>query len=126
MAENVTTALIGAMAGLIAGSIASIIAPWINWGIEKKKQKHTYRKELIGKWRAMVHASCMRPDLKSLEDVIIFFENHIDFFSLRPHLKTWKDYSNQEKFMGGRNYLPDLSDSLLVEITRIEKEWDLV
>jgi hypothetical protein len=39
MTEPITIAIIAAIAGLKSGTIASIIAPWINWGIQKKKRK---------------------------------------------------------------------------------------
>jgi hypothetical protein len=36
MENTILVALIGAVAGLISGTIASLIAPWIKWGIEKR------------------------------------------------------------------------------------------
>ena len=40
-----------AIIGLVVGAI---IGPYVNWGIEKKKQKLAYRRDLVAKWRAML------------------------------------------------------------------------
>jgi hypothetical protein len=47
---------IPALAGLIAGAIGSLIAPWIHWGIEKKKIRHTARREFISAARRALEA----------------------------------------------------------------------
>jgi hypothetical protein len=44
-------ALPGAIGGLVTGAIASLIAPWVQWAIEKRRSKLNYRQELIRKWR---------------------------------------------------------------------------
>ena len=50
MDEKIIVALIG----LAGGAIGSLFAPWANWGIEKRKQKLAYRRELVAKWRRMI------------------------------------------------------------------------
>ncbi len=39
--------VIPAVVGLLSGALGSLVAPWINWGIEKKKEKIKSRAQLI-------------------------------------------------------------------------------
>jgi hypothetical protein len=43
--------VIPAISGLVSGTIASLVAPWINWRIEQKREKLAYKKEMIRRWR---------------------------------------------------------------------------
>lgn len=51
MAYEIWTAAIGAASGLVSGGIASVVAPWINWGIEKKRLERQRRYDLLKSWR---------------------------------------------------------------------------
>jgi hypothetical protein len=39
--------LIPAAAGLISGAVASLIAPWVQWGIEERREQSRGRRELL-------------------------------------------------------------------------------
>jgi hypothetical protein len=54
MDPSILSAIIGGAAGLITGIIGSLFAPWINWGIEKKRKKQDRRAELIKQWREIL------------------------------------------------------------------------
>lgn len=54
MSSDLLTAAIGAGAGLVSGSIASLIAPWVHWGIEKRRKKLEHRISLVKSWEAMI------------------------------------------------------------------------
>jgi hypothetical protein len=43
--------VIPAISGLVSGTIASLVAPWINWRIEQKREKLAYKREMIRRWR---------------------------------------------------------------------------
>jgi hypothetical protein len=43
--------VIPAISGLVSGAIASLVAPWVNWRIEQKREKLAYKKEMIRRWR---------------------------------------------------------------------------
>ena len=43
-----------ALIGLISGVIGTIFAPWVNWGIEKRRLKHTRKVELTKEWRIFI------------------------------------------------------------------------
>ena len=54
MNDTVLVAIIGAVAGIIGGTIASLIAPWINWGIKKNKFRLEERKKLLEDIRTII------------------------------------------------------------------------
>jgi hypothetical protein len=43
--------VIPAIAGLVSGGIASLVAPWVNWRIEQKREKLAHKRALIRRWR---------------------------------------------------------------------------
>lgn len=44
-------AVIGGVAGLASGVVASVIAPWASWRIEKKRRELDRKYELLDRWR---------------------------------------------------------------------------
>ena len=46
--------IIPAITGIITGAIASLFAPWANWGIEKKRLRQTARAKLFEDGRAIL------------------------------------------------------------------------
>ncbi|WP_133160822.1 hypothetical protein [Mycobacterium ahvazicum] len=58
MTSDVAVAFIGGGAGLltgaVTGTISSLIAPWANWGIEKRRLRRENRVQRIKEWRAGV------------------------------------------------------------------------
>jgi hypothetical protein len=47
MEASIVNAIIAGTVGLITGAIGSLIAPWVNWNIDKRRQKNKRRIELI-------------------------------------------------------------------------------
>jgi hypothetical protein len=43
--------VISGIVGLITGALGSLIAPWVAWGVEKRRVKRQYRIEQISRWR---------------------------------------------------------------------------
>ena len=46
--------VISAATGLLGGTIASLIAPWVNWRLEKVRMKIEYQRKLISDWRNVI------------------------------------------------------------------------
>lgn len=74
-----------AFVGLISGAVGSIIAPWIHWGIEKRRKQLEYRQSLIAEWRKMVKEITNLPDDENF-NLAEVLERHEAFYSLKPHL----------------------------------------
>ncbi|ORW28187.1 hypothetical protein AWC19_27515 [Mycobacterium palustre] len=51
MASEIWTAVIGGLAGLTSGAVGSLIAPWANWSIEKRRLERQRRYDLLKSWR---------------------------------------------------------------------------
>ncbi|GEM_PF-1091195 len=120
--DKILIPLISILGGLITGVLGSLIAPWVHWGIEKKKQKLNYRKELIAKWRQMVRELLKyyddnRNSLPVLRKVITRYEA---FYSLKGHL------SQDIIFRIEADTYEDALALITDEINGIEKEWRLL
>jgi hypothetical protein len=121
VADILLQALPGAMGGLVTGIIASLIAPWVQWAVEKRRSKLNYRQELIRKWR------------KEIEDLAlggkVMFGGTVTYSEIRPHLrKEVRDSLEQPRtFRVPNEARGDNADKaiLLDEVARIEKEWGL-
>ena len=43
--------LVPAVSGLLAGIVGSLVAPWVNWGIEKRRMKFKRRQDIVDRCR---------------------------------------------------------------------------
>ncbi|TDZ75214.1 hypothetical protein DE4585_01574 [Mycobacteroides salmoniphilum] len=50
MSSEVWAAVIGGAAGLATGTLSSLIAPWVNWRIEQKREELQHKRDLIASW----------------------------------------------------------------------------
>jgi hypothetical protein len=129
-----TTVITSVLASSVLSSVlTTIIAPSINWGIEKKKQMLADRKEKIQKWRQMVTEITIKaqeiqqgklpaiPNVRSQAGSLI--EHHQDFLSLQPLLQRGGIFQSMT-FYAGRTTPGELIN-LAAEIDRIEEEWGL-
>jgi len=150
MAPEVVSALIGGVSGLITGAVGSLFAPWVNWGVEKRRLRRQERSDQVAEWRAGVDA--LRKTEDEVSPIIPFpggpgrppsqlvvSTGHGDplsadvgwmgwFLSLRPHLSSparaqVDRLRNQRIAERGHGTLPGL---LMDEINRIAKGWGLV
>ena len=111
---------------LVSGAIGSLFAPWANWGIEKRKQKLEYRKELIKRWRAMLAELAAQEIGTDDAKPLALLEKHEDFYSLSNHIDSDSNpYGEYRKRKASLN-TPVFLRYLAHEISRIEKEWDLI
>lgn len=114
-----------AFSGFIAGAIASLVAPWINWGIEKRKMRLEARREFI---------SVARRDVTKGSDKFKFREGTI-YSRLRPYLseRTRKEIESDKitiqmsgrgsgEYSGPRHY----ARLVLDDIQALEKKWKLL
>lgn len=115
---KVEGALIASLLGLLGGIIGSLVAPWVNWGIEKRREKMKYRRDLVQKWR-----DAIEKDFDQLA-----FNDTALYASLRPHLS--KDAidaieGDQITIRVGRGG-NIIKSQVLDDIAKLEKKWDLI
>jgi len=56
--------VISAVVGLVSGAIGSLIAPWINWRIEKVRLKIEYQRKRIAGWREAIEQANSFEDIR--------------------------------------------------------------
>jgi hypothetical protein len=133
-----TTVVTAVLASTVLSSvITGVIAPSINWGIERKKQTRSDRKEKIQKWQEMVQRVILELDKIQREEsppitgvrspAAYLLDRELDFSSLKPLLPK----SAVGEIYAGMTFIAGPTiDSKLVrlidEIAKIEKEWGLV
>ena len=119
MDSVVLTAVIAGGTGLIGGAIGSLVAPWVNWGIEKRRLQLQERKDFLAKCREII-ASPGFERTRLLNDPV--------YGVLRPML-TEAAIKQLER---SKNHfvVSELTnaDSVLIskELSRIGQTWDLL
>ena len=127
MTDTIWSAIAGGATGIVTGSISSLLAPWAIWGIEKRRQKLAYRRELIAKWRRML-SQAASSEAKNQTDLMKFLERHHDFYSLKAEARHLFSAGRTSVVLADRpvGTIPNLLDELIDEVGRIERKWELV
>lgn len=112
-----------AVIGLIAGAIGSLVAPWVQWAVEKRRGRSAHRLKMI--------EACRKAITK--EDTVddpVPFGSTAEYSWLRPHLdpKFREGFERgRTMFVGSSGRHPDGARSELLDaLTELEKKWDLV
>jgi UDP-galactopyranose mutase len=109
--------------GLLTGILAYLIAPWVGWGIEKRRDKRNARRDLVLNTREYIGSKSFSA---------FNFHQETYFIRLKPHLEEkvidWVE--NFEKYYDAvedpSNLVEDLKVELLKQLQRIEKKWGLI
>jgi hypothetical protein len=110
-----------ALIGLVSGVIGSLIAPWVNWGIEKRRARLEARRRFIADARAELQHG---PEKKQFRESVLYSR-------LLPHLsdRTIKQLMSDAITIqsGGRgagvnNYIPQVLD----DVRDLEAKWKLL
>lgn len=110
----------GAVGGLGTGIVASLLAPWVQWAVEKRRFQLERRQELVDDFRQA---------LADHEGDIREFGGSPEYAALRPYMdpevvEEWEDH--RKFFVTGHRHTEPRRHMLLDEVTRIEQEWGLV
>src|SRR5213080_1807801 len=73
----IVVAAISSVVGLISGAVGSFLAPWANWGVEKRRLRLTQRKTIIDDARRMFSGTPL-----SREQI----RGTIEYAAIRSHL----------------------------------------
>lgn len=107
--------------GVLSGVLTSLLAPWVTWGIEKKRSLIAARREFLKECRELIHSAPPREQ----------FRNSSVYARLLPLLSLGaKELIEDETttiYTGGRVAEVDsYARWLFDEIARIEREWGLL
>jgi len=106
--------IISAIIGLIAGAIGSLIAPWVNWGIEKKKIRLEERKIML---------QHVRGELNKYNWNIVNFKNSVEYSMVKEYLDIDIVKLIDDCKSGNDS---ELKNEILNNITRIQHQWGLI
>ena len=116
--------IVNGLNGLIGGAIGSLIAPWIHWGIEKRKIRHQKRIDLFKEVREYVQ----RPDYDRINFRETVIYSQIKVFLDSKIVKKIENPSNEiiieigkMRGSGIQNYKNEILDNL----TKIENRWKI-
>ncbi len=116
--------ILPAILGFVAGAVGSLIAPWVNWGIEKRRERRKRRQELVDSWRQYLENSFEWSA----------FRNTAVFSQMKPHLSA-KIINELDPVEEGEKTTIHLRSPigkdtlikrLLDEIAAVEKQWGLI
>jgi hypothetical protein len=132
VAAEIWAGVIGGVAGLATGALGSVIAPWVNWGIEKQRGDRKHKRDLIASWRAGIASiDDEGSDVDGFPSG--YLAQHTSRYFRTPWYETLRPYlpeafrANTERSNTGpaggsprslKNFLAD-------EVDRIEREWGL-
>ena len=112
--------IIPGIIGIVGGIIGSLAAPWIHWGVEKRRTRQAKRRELISSCRVLLGTGL---DKKTFRETEVYFK-------IRPHLDRQiineideKDSESADETAADTSRF---RQNLLEEVSRIEKEWVLI
>lgn len=119
--EGFTRFFLPSVAGLFAGTIGSLVAPWVRWGIEKKKIRLIARREFI---------SSVRKELRDMPDKKSFRENSV-YSQIRPYLsdktRTEIESDSIDIQLGGRGSgANNFAYRVYDDLAALENRWNLL
>lgn len=112
--------LITGLIGLLTGALGSLVAPWMHWGIEKRKNRRKERLRLLTDLRNYL--------LKENPQKRDFLKS-IMYIQIRPFLsKKLINELEQSSLVGeihNQNLFLKLNSDFLDELQEIESDWGL-
>lgn len=114
--------VIAGLLGLTGGVVGSLVAPWVQWAIEKRRKKVERRQDLVDRWREAI------ADYDGTGEE---FASTPEYAAMRPHL----DEEALDTMERGKIHIKKSRHSgsgklwrktMLDQVTQIEQEWDLV
>ncbi|WP_278313733.1 hypothetical protein [Lolliginicoccus levis] len=144
MATEIWVATIGGVAGAVSGGIASLLAPWAQWGVKKKQLRHERRVQRIAEWREGIKELQKEELQRHPPRSVVEKSRSIDttgltlpplaklttrhwFLTLRAGMSNSSLSELNELFDTPLKDRVGLVPSFLAtEVARIERDWDLV
>jgi hypothetical protein len=115
--------VIAGIVGLITGAIGSLIAPWVQWGVEKRRRRFESRREQITAWRTAVDRDDFRYQLFAQGNVYATLRPHLPG-DLRQTIDQWRSPGIVTSL--ARMGRDPIQVRLLEEIAKVERKWGLV
>lgn len=117
-----------ALLGFVAGTIGSLVAPWVNWRIEKKRLALQYKRQTVAEWRAMLADAAVKTTAETDRPLAYYLERNAGFYSLREHLRpdTLAGLVGRTVFVGpDQSTVDGVVGRISEDISAVEKNWGL-
>jgi hypothetical protein len=111
-----------AITGGLFGTLATLFAPWVSFGIDKRKMAHESRKQLLLAIRTLASQDIGRGE----------FRRTPEFHQIQPFLseKTLAEIEKPQNHITFTTGEPGIDGPairlLLADLARIEREWKLI
>jgi hypothetical protein len=113
-------ALIAAIVGFVTGILGTFVAPWVNWGIEKRRLVREDRRKAIAQWRGSVHALWVPGENER-------FPSSADFHAMKAYLSDATISAVLALEISPSDQLRiEVQRSINEEIAAQERAWDLI
>jgi hypothetical protein len=122
MEPSTTNAIIAGLVGLVTGAIGSLIAPWVQWGVEKRRKKFERRTALIQRWREILSNPTFERGIL-LNDPA--YGPLRDLLSVKVRKEIERPSNHITVVLDSPTNSHD-RDLVLREIARIERAWGLI
>lgn len=110
--------IISGVIGLIGGAIGSLLAPWVHWRIEVRKEQLRSKKELILNLRTFLQNDDPRDEK---------FLRSVDYIRMRPYLSNdfVQELENLRKTVLHSHHWSYYSAKFMEELDLVENLWEL-
>ncbi len=118
--------VISAGAGLLAGIVGSLVAPWVHWGIERRRAQMNGRRELI---------TSARETMTNQDDMLSFIQSDA-YHQLKPFLSNETNMFladgpshimiNQHGGDHGVVRIVTYQEMVRKDLSELERKWKLV
>jgi hypothetical protein len=117
-----------AITGLISGTLASLVAPWVGWGIESKRERMKARRALLEEART---ALADPPTIAAFRRMPLYSKiRHLLTNETNEYIAGKFDERGNEVILivrgGAHGGIHPYAHKVLDELSRIEREWGLV
>lgn len=114
--------LIVAIIGFCSGAVGSLVAPWVNWGIEKRRDRRNERKYLIDLARKYIHTKDFGGFGFVKTDVYIQLKPYLS----KPVVEFVENFERAWECADDSSTLQcDLKTAVLSDLQRLERKWGL-
>ena len=126
---EISPAILTFLGAVLGAMIGATVSPLVQWQIEKKRQRLTYRRELISRWRKLFDKYA-DSDTWGLPDEDLTYQlmKESGFLSFMTHASPTGSYQLSEKDIEilDNGQVHHLIYHYFQEIVRLEIEWKLL
>jgi hypothetical protein len=126
---EISPAILTFFGAILGAMIGATVSPFVQWQIEKKRQRLAYKRELISRWRKMFEKYTDTDTWKLPDkDLLYSLTKESDYLSFITYstVKGSHQLPASEKEFLANSYLHHSIYLYLQEIVRLEKEWKLL